>query len=359
MQENFNWLQTALQLKGSVVRITYPRILAFMGLAASIAWLHSQHFTDHALEITLSSLPTNVIYNLVLGLLLVFRTNAAYDRFWEGRKAWGSLIINLRILAREFALQHSFPSDTQNNIQDKIQTADQVGCQTLNQIQTEIQSETLKLNNEASLIPTQPHSLNSQVLTLLKLVAISTKHHLRGESLTDHIRDAANMTLFDQTLLNQDASNQDLLNLDTLTKCPHPPLQVTLRLSQYCYQQFQGHKIDTTRLTQLQSYIDQLITGITCCERIRDTPLPVAYTILLRRLTLLYCGLIPFSLVENLGYWTVLVTGLIAFVLLGVEALATEIENPFGYDDNDLALDDFCRNISRNIDQMVVMQSNV
>ncbi|MFN5857678.1 MAG: bestrophin family protein [Pseudanabaenaceae cyanobacterium] len=328
MQENVHWLQTALQLKGSVIRITYPRILCFMGLAVGIAWLNGKHFINHDLEITLSSLPTNVIYNLVLGLLLVFRTNAAYDRFWEGRKAWGSLIINLRILAREITLHHHFKSQIKDQIQDQTQD------------QTEEQTD------RAVNLPNQ-----SLVITWLKLIAISTKHHLRSESLVEHITDSSNNIPIGSDL-------KDLgLNLDELGKCPHPPLQITLWLSQYCHQQHQANYIDTTRLTQLQSYLDQLITGITCCERIRDTPLPVAYTILLRRLTLLYCGLIPFSLVENLSYWTVLVTGLIAFVLLGVEALAAEIENPFGYDDNDLALDDFCRNVSTNIDQ--ITQTNL
>ncbi len=316
MQANIHWLQTALQLKGSVIRIIYPRILCFMGLAVGIAWLNSRHFINHDLEITLSSLPTNVIYNLVLGLLLVFRTNAAYDRFWEGRKAWGSLIINLRILAREITLHHHFKSQIQDQTDGAVH------------------------------LPKQ-----SLVITWLKLIAISTKHHLRSESLVEHITDSSNN-------IPVDSEPKDLsLNLDELSKCPHPPLQITLWLSQYCHQQHQANYIDTTRLTQLQSYLDQIITGITCCERIRDTPLPVAYTILLRRLTLLYCGLVPFSLVENLGYWTVLVTGLITFVLLGVEALASEIENPFGYDDNDLALDDFCRNVSANIDQ--ITQTNL
>lgn len=321
MQENLNWLQRAFQLKGSVIRITYPRILFFAAIGALISWIYQQDLLNHDLEITLSTLPTNVIYNLVLGLLLVFRTNAAYDRFWEGRKAWGSLIINLRILAREIHLHQHFHPEVISEVNSLVNAPSN--------------------NNEK-------YNYN-QVIAWLKLIAFSTKHHLRGECVVDHlIAEPAKIAVTGSSELEL---NLEQLNLEKLKNCTHPPLQIILWLSKYFHQQHQANYIDSTRLTQLQSYLDQIITGITCCERIRDTPLPVAYTILLRRLTLLYCGLISFSLVENLGYWTSLVSGLIAFVLLGVEALATEIENPFGYDDNDLALDDFCRNVNNNIDQ--------
>lgn len=55
----------------------------------------------------LGELTANVAYNLVLGLLLVFRTNNSYDRYWEGRKAWGQMVIALRNLAR--TMQVSIP----------------------------------------------------------------------------------------------------------------------------------------------------------------------------------------------------------------------------------------------------------
>ena len=69
----------------------------------------------------------------------------------------------------------------------------------------------------------------------------------------------------------------------------------------------------------------------------------------LRRALLLYCLTLPFALLPVFGYGTVLGTAAIAYTLFGIEEIGVEIEDPFGTDDNDLPLDDICRNIDRNL----------
>lgn len=97
-----NWLATTFRLDGSVAGIILPRILAFTGFTLAICSLDYFDYPIYLQEI--GDLTTNVVYNLVLGLLLVFRTNTAYDRFWDGRKAWGTLVVNSRNFARQVAL---------------------------------------------------------------------------------------------------------------------------------------------------------------------------------------------------------------------------------------------------------------
>ena len=81
------------------------------------------------------------------------------------------------------------------------------------------------------------------------------------------------------------------------------------------------------------------------CERIRGTPLPFSYTLLLHRTAYLYCFLLPFGLVDSIGYLTPLVVAIVAYTFYGLDALGDEIEEPFGVSPNDLPLDAICRAI--------------
>jgi putative membrane protein len=100
-------------------------------------------------------------------------------------------------------------------------------------------------------------------------------------------------------------------------------------------------------------YLDQnvqlLVDCIGACERIRNTPLPFAYVVHLRRALLLYCLTLPFALLEAFGYGTIAVSTAISYILFGIEEIGVEIEDPFGVDDNDLPLDAICRTIDRNL----------
>ena len=79
------------------------------------------------------------------------------------------------------------------------------------------------------------------------------------------------------------------------------------------------------------------------CERIAGTPLPFAYTLLLQRTAYIVCLLLPFGLVASTGWATPLFTALIAYTFFGLDALSEELEDPFGTEANDLALDSLCR----------------
>lgn len=93
--------------------------------------------------------------------------------------------------------------------------------------------------------------------------------------------------------------------------------------------------------------LDERLTGFSImqagCERISNTPLPFAYTLLLQRSVYAFCLLIPFAMVSTAGWATVLFTALIAYCFFGLDALSQELEDPFGPEANDLALDALCR----------------
>jgi putative membrane protein len=84
------------------------------------------------------------------------------------------------------------------------------------------------------------------------------------------------------------------------------------------------------------SGLSNLVTCLTSFEKILRTPIPLAYSVHLYHMTWLYLMALPFQLVAQLGWWTILVVGIAAFSLIGILAVGQEIENPFGYDPNDL-----------------------
>lgn len=75
------------------------------------------------------------------------------------------------------------------------------------------------------------------------------------------------------------------------------------------------------------------------CERIASTPIPYTYSVLLHRTVYIYCFILPFGFVENLGWLTPFIIVFIAYTFVALEAIADELEDPFGKQPNDLALD--------------------
>jgi putative membrane protein len=85
------------------------------------------------------------------------------------------------------------------------------------------------------------------------------------------------------------------------------------------------------------------------CERIKNTPLPFPYTLLLHRTIYLFCILLPFAMAEPLGWLTPIFTAIVSYTFFGLDAIADELEDPFGRDENDLPTDAIVRNIERDV----------
>ena len=110
--EKVRWLQTTLQIKGSVISAIYRRVIGcgLFGVLISLLYYFKLPVSQPILQ--------SVIPSIVLGLLLVFRTNTAYERFWEGRKNWGSIVNNVRNLARQIwvSIDEIYPEDRDKKI---------------------------------------------------------------------------------------------------------------------------------------------------------------------------------------------------------------------------------------------------
>lgn len=284
-----HWFQTAFQLKGSVIPSIVGRttICGLFGVLISV-------FAYLQYPVALPAL-TSLIPNIVLGLLLVFRTNTAYERFWEGRKLWGVIVNTTRNLSRHIWI----------------------------------------------VIPVkQPEDREGKVAALKLLVAfaIATKQHLRQEAL-----DAEVATLIAPAKFRK------------LQTMPHPPLEIAFWIGDYLQDQYSHQQFDSYQLMAMQTLLNGLVDSLGGCERILKTPMPMAYSIHLKQLLLLYCLSLPFQTVGQLGWWTGAVVALISFTLFGIEEIGIEIENPFGHDANDLPLNTICATLFRNIEDLMTL----
>lgn len=292
-REKLHWFRLAFQYKGSVVPAIYNRVLYCGLFGVFISILH--YFGLPVFQPVLGS----VIPSIVLGLLLVFRTNTAYERFWEGRKCWGSLINNVRNLARQIwlSVEEREPKDRNNKISN---------------------------------------------MRLLVAFAIATKLHLRGEPVNAELEELM--------------SSYKYFSLKTMH---NPPLEVAFWIGDYLQQQYKYERLNIFQLTALQELLNKMVNDLGGCERILKTPIPLAYAIHLKQLLLIYCLLLPFQLVNNLGWWTGAIVALVSFTLLGIEEIGIQIENPFGYDSNDLPLDAICQTMLLNIEDLTSLTPSV
>ena len=102
----------------------------------------------------------------------------------------------------------------------------------------------------------------------------------------------------------------------------------------------------------LNNRLNDMSAVLAGCERIANTPVPFAYTLILHRTVYLFCIMLPFALVVDLHYMTPFISVLISYTFISLDTLAEELEDPFGTENNDLPLDAICNAIEIDLLQM-------
>ena len=120
-------------------------------------------------------------------------------------------------------------------------------------------------------------------------------------------------------------------------------------VGQQCSDLHQDGQLTEWRYMLLANHLTSLTQAQAVCERIKTTPLPFPYTLLLHRTIYLFCILLPFAMAEPLGWLTPLFTAIVSYTFFGLDAIADELEDPFGRDENDLPTDALVRTIERDI----------
>jgi ion channel-forming bestrophin family protein len=274
------WLDHFFDIRGSMVREILWRVAACVVWSAMVV-AGFQYGWKVAIPSTLHSL-----VGLALGMLLVFRTNASYDRFWEGRKLWGGMVNETRNLVR--MCQAHFGG--------------------------------------------QDRALVTQITQWTAAFPYAAMQSLRSAT---GLAGAEKFLTPEQIKLASSAR--------------HPGLAIAQEISGCLVKAHRLNYLTPHVLVAIDQNIQLLVDYLGGCERIRKTPLPFAYVVHLRRALVAYCFTLPFALVDTFGWTTVLDVMLVAYIFFGIEEIGVEIEGPFGYDDNDLPLEQICDTIRQNV----------
>ncbi|KAF8985132.1 Bestrophin, RFP-TM, chloride channel-domain-containing protein [Cyathus striatus] len=126
------------------------------------------------------------------------------------------------------------------------------------------------------------------------------------------------------------------------------PLEISLYIGSYVTMIQKRKMADNLTMNVMNQSLNNMVDAATNLERIATTPLPFIYSIHMWLITLIYCFLLPLQIYKTMKVLTIPSTGLMAFFYFGFLVAGEELEDPFGYDKNDLDLDHFTNNIMRN-----------
>ena len=287
----------AFALQGSITPKVMPFVLVF-GLIASgicgVAWLVEKLFQ---VPVGLVIAPFEFA-GAALGLLLVLRTNAGYDRWWEARKLWGGIVNQSRNLV--------------------------ISAMSYGPANSEWREKVVKW---AAVFP--------------HVARLS----LRGERPSTEVVNLVGLE-----------------NAEQIATAGHMPSFVALKLGDLLHEACERLEMDRFAFIQVDRERALLIDHIGACERIVKTPLPRAYSIKIRRFIVMFLLMLPFALLHRLdGDWIVpFITMLVAYPLLSLDQIGVELENPFSTRNlSHLPLDDISATIERNLlDVLKVKQAD-
>jgi ion channel-forming bestrophin family protein len=277
--------------KADTFRKLIPLLLAISVYSGIIAWLELEIWQLSANDYVRNLTVLHTLLGFAISMLLVFRTNTAYDRWWEGRKLWGSLVNN----SRNFAM---------------------------------------KLN---SVIPVEDKWQRSFFRKIIPAYAFALHQHLRKE----------------QTRLELFADDEHKHVFQQIDTTKHVPNQTALLMYQHIHSMYRENKITGEQLLFLNAELQSFTEICGACERIKNTPIPFSYSVFIKKFIFFYVMTLPFGFVFQLGYYVIPVVAFICYVLASLELIAEEIEDPFGGDENDVPTELLAQNIQRHVGELL------
>jgi putative membrane protein len=279
------WIAYIFRFKKSdTLRELLPLLIAIALYSGLIAFLEIEYFKLEDNSHVKNLFVIHTTLGFVISLLLAYRINSAYDRWWEGRKLWGALVNNSRNLAIKLSV---------------------------------ILNDEKDLAYFRKLIPSYASFLNK---------------HLKDE----------------------ETSQQLFENVDlALDHHKHRPNQIARMLFQKINDLYVTHKITGDQLIILNNEIQSFTDICGACERIKNTPIPYSYSTFIKKFIFIFVLTLPYAYVFTLGYYVIPVVTFIFYVLASIELISEEIEEPFGYDENDLPTSKIAENIKKHIEELI------
>lgn len=282
VRQRTHWLKMLFIWRGSVLKKIITQLCIITIFSVAVYYFNGKIY-DYKVKLN----PTVfTLIGLALAIFMGFCNTASYDRFWEGRKLWGSLVIETRSLTRQIL----------------------------------------------SFIPNVPKEEKQEIVKLISAFCWALNYQLRDKSDIKPL----------QKLLSEKQFHQ-------IQYKKFIPSIILGFISDWLNIQNKKGNIDTIILTSMDHQLNQFSNISGGCERILNTPLPFAYSVLLHRTVYLYCFWLPFGLLDSLDWMMPLIVLLISYTFIALDAIIQEIGEPFGEEENDLALNSICRTIEFSI----------
>jgi putative membrane protein len=263
--------------------------------------------------------------SIVVGLMLVFRNGSSYDRFWNGRNQLTTAVTSIRNLTRYFLVGAKDAKDESSEIENE-DTEATVRCliASLYSIKDHLRADFSAANAEnapgiaTTATVTPPRFLRSRrQMVDVEPLSESMVSTLRPEY--SGLLPATHKSLEDQGL--------------AMT------LQLSVSVEAYIRRGVIRGWWAPPQASYISGQLANLIASYGVMETIRLTPLPVAHLIHARQVLALYLMVLPFAMVDEMGWWAAPMMVVIAFTLYGIEAIGGQLEDPFGFDKNDIKMD--------------------
>lgn len=287
---NYNpkeWFKNIVHFhKSDTARILFPT-MALLGLiTATICFIERKFLSIEIPALTIF----HQISGFIISLVLVFRINSAYDRWWEGRKLWGALINTTRNLA-------------------------------------------IKLHVT---VPRNDLAVRTELFQLISNFPFALKESLRNNDTVEDI-------MFTPSL-----------NETAYKKAGHKPNLIARQLTALCLQQTKKHVETPNDYLVLSENLNQLTDICGACERIKKTPIPYSYSMFIKKVIFLYVVTMPVAFGLTIGFWAVPIVMFMFYAFASLEIISEEIEDPFGTDSNDLPTDEISVRIKENVREILL-----
>jgi len=259
-------------------------------LALGVVAVLSHQLLLSRLDLDLNIQPFTLV-GVSLAIFLGFRNTVSYERYWEARKLWGQLLNVSRSLGRQALSATQWP-------------------------------------------PEGPEA-RSFVLALAAF-AHALKHQLRGSNPAAELRELLPAPWQARVLAAR-----------------YRPVAILLLLGRQIGEARREGHISETMALVMESNLNLLADVVGGCERIANTPIPLPYAVLLHRTVYGFCMVLPFGLASTIGWLTPLFAVFISYTFIALDAIAEEIEEPFGSDPNDLPLNMLTLGIKSSLLEML------
>ncbi len=282
--DNKHWISVLLSLhKTDTLKTLASGMITMAMYAGLVVYLETEYFKMDKDSTFRNISLIHTLLGFVLSMLLVFRTNTAYDRWWEGRKLLGKMVNDSR------------------NLSIKLHT-----------MLSEIDEEDREFFKKY--ICFFPHLMN---------------RHLSKQST--------------KMELDQDSQYEEV------ERFPHPPNALVWKIQAKVQELYKKGVISGEQMRMLDVHISGFLEVCGGCERIKNTPIPFSYSSFTKKFIVIYVVTLPIAYGMSIGYLMVVLTVFVFYVLMSLEVLAEEIEDPFNNEENDLPMDMIAQNIERNV----------